>query len=861
MRVPCLIVLLVLMAQAQEPPPTAPGKPAPAESPAPNQAQRTAINLLGQTDAGAGESRRNENVQFNLIDTATAKELMVRLGTSATIHSEFQSDRSYFGGEFGARPAATLHVPVSGGRGWHGAVSFGHLNSFLSARTFFQPTSVKPARENEFGVNLAGPLWRGARVSIDLSTQAIRGNVNGNVIVPLLAERTPLAVEPRLRAIVQRYLDAYPLPDPRRPDQRAVNVNAEQRIDTYNAGGRLDQTLSPRDALHFRYQFTGQQVEAFQFVKGQNPDTSTRNHVSRITWTRAQSAATMIDTTLGFDRLGSLLQPDQEWPDANVGFNNAISSIGPSPIIPIDRAQNSFRTGLQFRQSRGNHQWSAGAEITRLQVNGLEQDGNRGIITFTNDFGRDFVTNLRLGTPSQYVRALGSTHRGYRQWLPVAFLHDRWKLNAATDLTLGLRFEPVPTPSEVNRLDRLPYRCDCNNLAPRLGVARRLPSNWGVLRAAYGLHYGTVFATTYGQTRLNPPSYRLVINQPDLVDPLRSIDLANLSALRSGRFIISPNLVAPYSHQYNFSWEPRFTGAWKLQLGYVGSRGVKLFQMWFDNRARPVEGIPQTSATINLRRPDPSVLEVFRIHNSSRATFNAARASLILPRWHGLTGDVAYWFSKSIDLGNDYTATMGGADARLGRSQGEDFVHQDLKGLSSFDQPHAFLSRLSWQAPRAAGRFLRDWSWQGVVLVKNGTPFSVESGGDAPGVGNVDGQGGDRVHLVNPAVLGRTISHPDRSNELLPAEAFRFMLPTDARGNLGRNTFRRARIGNVNASLNRAFVLRGEARLLFRAESINFFNTPQFAEPTKELLAPTFGRITNTLNDGRTFRFTARFEF
>ena len=38
-----------------------PGKP-------PVQDKRTELNLLGVTDSAAGESRRNENVQFNLID-------------------------------------------------------------------------------------------------------------------------------------------------------------------------------------------------------------------------------------------------------------------------------------------------------------------------------------------------------------------------------------------------------------------------------------------------------------------------------------------------------------------------------------------------------------------------------------------------------------------------------------------------------------------------------------------------------------------------------------------------------------------------------------------------------------------------
>jgi hypothetical protein len=42
---------------------------------------------------------------------------------------------------------------------------------------------------------------------------------------------------------------------------------------------------------------------------------------------------------------------------------------------------------------------------------------------------------------------------------------------------------------------------------------------------------------------------------------------------------------------------------------------------------------------------------------------------------------------------------------------------------------------------------------------------------------------------------------------------------------------------------------------------LNFFNAPQFAEPGKELTNPNFGVITNTLNEGRTFRFLLQLGF
>jgi hypothetical protein len=59
----------------------------------------------------------------------------------------------------------------------------------------------------------------------------------------------------------------------------------------------------------------------------------------------------------------------------------------------------------------------------------------------------------------------------------------------------------------------------------------------------------------------------------------------------------------------------------------------------------------------------------------------------------------------------------------------------------------------------------------------------------------------------------------------------------------------------VNASVSKVWSLRSDRRLTFRAECINLTNTPQFAEPGSILGTPEFGYITNTLNDGRAFRF------
>ena len=65
----------------------------------------------------------------------------------------------------------------------------------------------------------------------------------------------------------------------------------------------------------------------------------------------------------------------------------------------------------------------------------------------------------------------------------------------------------------------------------------------------------------------------------------------------------------------------------------------------------------------------------------------------------------------------------------------------------------------------------------------------------------------------------------------------------------------------MNAALSRTWPVASDMRLTLQAESNNLLNRPQFAEPGPEAALPNFGQITNTLNDGRTFRFQLRLAF
>ena len=846
--------------------PAAETEPAVPETPA---ASRTALNLAGQTDTGRGEARRNENVQFNLVDTNAARELNRRIGVTATLFDEFSGDRGYFGTEFGNAPRGPIHVVAqrAGAKGFHGNIFWNHNNSVFSARSFFQVGSVRPARANQYGAAFGIQPWRGAFFTFNGSQEKNRGNVNGNVLIPLPSERTPLATDPATRALVQKSIDAFPnvLPNRRDIAERALNTNAPQTINTDSATGQLTQQLRANQTLSARYVFTGQDVQAFQLIRGSNPNTVNKSHSARLSWNRALDARTVLTATLGFERQRTILSPAPDSPitTAVIGY----SLLGPTPTIPINRTQNRFRYAASAARQHNRHAFIAGFSTTRLQYNGTEDEAGLGIFQYRGDFGRDGITNFRLGTASSYSITLGTTYRAFRNWESQLFFADKWTLNNAVTLNYSLRYEPFTVPTDATGRSHLQFDSDWNNLAPSLGFGWRLPGKSGVVRGAYGIMFGQIFPVTYGFDRFQTPySFRLAVQAPSLTNPLAGFNIVNPGNIPTNNLLVSPDLATPYSQQYNFSWERVLPHDWRLQLGYVGSRSVKLFASYMLNRGQPVNGIPFTTATTNLRRADQRKLEENLLNNANRGYYDAARVTLTIPRWHGLGLNTSYWFGKAIDLGTDYNATGADLQSRRAGAQYEFESVHDMKALSAFDQPHALLVQGNYELPRIPGKFASSvthgWSINAVGLLKNGTPFIVDTGSDGPGFGNVDGTVGDRPMLLDPSILGRTIGNPDTSQQLLPRSAFRYInAPRELAGNLGRNVFRRGKIANINASLSRNWVLSQERQLNLRVESINLFNTPQFAEPGFSLTSPNFGQITNTLNDGRTFRFQLRLAF
>jgi hypothetical protein len=97
-----------------------------------------------------------------------------------------------------------------------------------------------------------------------------------------------------------------------------------------------------------------------------------------------------------------------------------------------------------------------------------------------------------------------------------------------------------------------------------------------------------------------------------------------------------------------------------------------------------------------------------------------------------------------------------------------------------------------------------------------------------------------------------------------------FAIPANGTwGNSGRNPVRGARFIQADVGLTKNFRVTERVAVAFRAEAFNVFNRAQVGDPNGNFSSPSFGQITNTVNNGSVtgsgtppeFQFALRLKF
>jgi hypothetical protein len=311
-------------------------------------------------------------------------------------------------------------------------------------------------------------------------------------------------------------------------------------------------------------------------------------------------------------------------------------------------------------------------------------------------------------------------------WMKMydGFAEDTWKVTPEFTLTAGVRYDIqlTPAPGLVNHLfDPLSseYTSSIKNVTDR--VQPRVAFSWApykgtVVRGGYGLFSALNQGSTYyamrvenGVVQLNysysgceelvgavkstrcatPPTTASSVMFPDLpfnpTGPPLSTALyptggnapavSAISVTPSYSFHgLDPNFVPPLAHEMNMSVEQQMPGKMSLQVGYVGTRGMRL-PVFVD--ANLLGQTPHGSATYTVQNASNVVTQTITVpvylptdrRNQALSSFNTGES--VANTWYNsMAVTVRRPFADGLEVLMNYTWSKATDDGQVGGANG-----------------------------------------------------------------------------------------------------------------------------------------------------------------------------------------------
>lgn len=504
--------------------------------------------------------------------------------------------------------------------------------------------------------------------------------------------------------------------------------------------------------------------------------------------------------------------------------------------------------------------------------------------------------------------------RYFTQYERGAFLQDQWTVSDRLTVSLGLRHDYFGTVSErdgllssvilgpgdtfddqlrsaaIGRVGRL-YQPERLNFSPRVGLAWD-PTGAGrsSLRTGYSLAYQPHHGQSISGARALPPDAVQGVIQPsngigtailyDIPVPVNPEFGRGLNAqggvqsrpgeppIRTTGFVVNPDIKTQYTQSWFLNGQRRFGKRWRVEFGYVGTRGVNLERIDDVNRV--------TGDLLDGRedRINPNFSVLLFVTNGVSSSYHAFTSEIRREMIAGLSISANYRWSRWLDTSSDTSTGQFQDNSEPGKGAQDASCLRCEKAPSLFDVPHRVAATVVWAPQTFAdhggllGAALRGWQLATIFVAQSGRPFSVWNGAAfaAGGDYNADGGGGavgggfyDRPDAPAPGTVSATFSQEEFLAGVFPASAFPRPAP-GRNGTLGRNTFRGPRYVSLDASLTRAFSLGGRRQLQLRADMFNALNSLNLFLPNADLSLSNFGRSTQAF-DARTMQVGARFIF
>ena len=322
------------------------------------------------------------------------------------------------------------------------------------------------------------------------------------------------------------------------------------------------------------------------------------------------SSSTLNQLRLGLNRSVSLadnrrtidIPPDLAWlPGEKFGYltiQGLVTEMAGDFRLPRNDRLNNWQISDMLVATRGRHLLRLGGQMQYLQFNQDTTSQAGGIVTFNN------LELFLTGRPSNVDFAVPGKIdpiRRYRQWIVAGFLQDDVRVTDRLSVNLGLRYEAVTMPTEVDgKISNLRNVTDAaltigdpwhdnpslKNFAPRVGLAwDPFGSGRTSVRAGFGIFHDQILPKYYFFSgSLNPPfTTRTSIVNPPFPNVIADFD-AN-AYIRAQLQTVNYDLETPYIMQFNASVQRAINGSLDVTAGYVGSRGDNLIRLGDANLA------------------------------------------------------------------------------------------------------------------------------------------------------------------------------------------------------------------------------------------------------------------------------------
>ena len=827
---------------------------------------------------------------------------------------EFQVLLNSFSAEFGNAAGGVINaVTRSGTNDFHGSAFEFHRNSKFDAPNYFDPgDDAPPFTRNQFGFTVGGPVVKD-RLFFFGSFEGLRQELGQTLIarVPTAAAREgrlptgTVAVNPAVRP----YLDLWPLPNGRDfGDGTAEFISspsAPTKEDFWMA--RMDFNISRTDSVYVR--FSADDASTLQFHSpipniGVDQITAYRFLTVEETKVMSSAAVNMVRFAWNHTRRGTednfLVPVDPSLyfvPGAPTfgsfafgsNFAQTLNNPGASGRNPSREEMDLFQLQDVVTYVRGNHAWKFGGSVNRYHIN---EDGGAGDRGGQYQFA-SFATllagrpsSLRLTAPDAVVG------RRFRQWLAGAFVQDDWKVSPRLTLNLGLRYEFITVPTEVDgRISAIPgdWRTateltagaplfknpSLKNFAPRLGAAWDVRGDGRTaLRAGIGVFHDQLTTNYMAQTaNSNPPfTLRVDIRNPVFPSALEALGTQTITAPGPATLHIFdwPNTRQPYMVQFNVSLQRAIGVNNSVTVAYVGSRGVNLQREVLVNPPTPVvQPDGRLFFPAGAPRINPAFGNVFLRIQDGASFYNSLQLKLERRLTKGLALHASYTWSKSVD---DTSTSHGATDYGAIQVVQHPFDPQFDRGLSNFHVAHNFVTNFTWLTPSGGtrlGGLLNDWRFGAIFSMASGSPFYPIVGYDIARL--QPSNNGTRPNLAPGASTNPV--RPGNPDQYFDPSAFTLQ-EAGYLGNLGRNTLIGPGLMNLDGVIARRIRLgksgsgiRGRAEMELRAEGFNILNRANFANPSQIVVfdqagpVPSAGRITRTTTTARQIQFGVKLTF